>query len=161
MKRYRVEFMFRTDAGDWRVDTLENNGELFTEEEANRLALELSSRDNIKWAKAVDMQVELILEFPELGKKLWMYDLLDNKTDQWTFKFNAKAADGVTYEIWQNDRTGEMTWDYIEDDYEYSDYEYEEAFKLSDEYYTPSATAGDYSPSHPWDAPGMSISDFI
>ena len=27
--------------------------------------------------------------------------------------------------------------------------------------YTPSATAGDYSPGYPWDAPGMSISDFI
>ncbi len=30
-----------------------------------------------------------------------------------------------------------------------------------DEHYTPSATAGDYSPSNPWDAPGMSIHDFI
>jgi hypothetical protein len=33
-----------------------------------------------------------------------------------------------------------------------------------DEYwdnYTPSATHGDYSPSCPWNAPGMSISDFI
>lgn len=27
--------------------------------------------------------------------------------------------------------------------------------------YTPSCTAHDYSPSHPWDAPGMRISDFI
>ena len=27
--------------------------------------------------------------------------------------------------------------------------------------YTPSATNGDYSPSNPWDAPGMSIKDFI
>ena len=31
---------------------------------------------------------------------------------------------------------------------------------LEDEY-TPSATAGDYSPGNPWDALGMSISDFI
>lgn len=30
-----------------------------------------------------------------------------------------------------------------------------------DEEYTPSATHGDYSPSNPWDAPGMSVSDFI
>ena len=30
-----------------------------------------------------------------------------------------------------------------------------------DDYYTPSATHGDYSPSCPWNAPGMSISDFI
>lgn len=27
--------------------------------------------------------------------------------------------------------------------------------------YCPSATAGDYSPSCPWGAPGMSVSDFI
>lgn len=27
--------------------------------------------------------------------------------------------------------------------------------------YIPSATRGDYSPSSPWDAPGMSVSDFI
>lgn len=30
-----------------------------------------------------------------------------------------------------------------------------------DDDYTPSATRGDYSPSHPWDAPGMSIKDFF
>ena len=27
--------------------------------------------------------------------------------------------------------------------------------------YCPSATAGDYSPSSPWNAPGMSVRDFI
>lgn len=27
--------------------------------------------------------------------------------------------------------------------------------------YTPSCTAGDYGPGNPWDAPGMSIHDFI
>ena len=30
-----------------------------------------------------------------------------------------------------------------------------------EEEHTPSATNGDYSPSSPWDAPGMSIHDFI
>ena len=33
--------------------------------------------------------------------------------------------------------------------------------RREDKYYTPSATHGDYSPSCPWNAPGMSISDFI
>ena len=28
-------------------------------------------------------------------------------------------------------------------------------------HYTPSACGGDYGPSNPWDAPGMSIRDFI
>ncbi len=32
---------------------------------------------------------------------------------------------------------------------------------LEEEHYTPSATNGDYGPSNPWDAPGMSIRDFI
>lgn len=31
----------------------------------------------------------------------------------------------------------------------------------SDNNYTPSAENGDYSPSNPWDAPGMKMSDFI
>ena len=35
------------------------------------------------------------------------------------------------------------------------------AEKDEDEEYTPSASRGDYSPSCPWNAPGMSISDFI
>ena len=39
-----------------------------------------------------------------------------------------------------------------EDDYE--DYEFEEE-------YVPSSSNRDYSPSNPWDAPGMSIKDFI
>ena len=30
-----------------------------------------------------------------------------------------------------------------------------------DDDYTPSATNGDYSPSCPWNAPGMKISDFF
>ena len=30
-----------------------------------------------------------------------------------------------------------------------------------DEEYVPSSTHGDYGPSNPWDAPGMSASDFI
>lgn len=32
---------------------------------------------------------------------------------------------------------------------------------LEDDSYCPSSTFGDYSPSNPWDAPGMSIRDFI
>ena len=37
----------------------------------------------------------------------------------------------------------------------------EEEERDKEEHYTPSACAGDYSPNTPWDAPGMSISDFI
>ena len=31
----------------------------------------------------------------------------------------------------------------------------------ADNHAAPSSTGGDYSPAHPWDAPGMSASDFI
>ena len=43
-----------------------------------------------------------------------------------------------------------------EDEEKYDPYEYGD-----EEPYTPSATRGDYGPSNPWDAPGMSIHDFI
>ena len=32
---------------------------------------------------------------------------------------------------------------------------------IEEERYTPSSTAGDYSPGSPWNAPGMSVKDFI
>lgn len=38
---------------------------------------------------------------------------------------------------------------------------YELESETDDETYTPSATARDYGPSNPWDAPGMSIRDFL
>lgn len=37
---------------------------------------------------------------------------------------------------------------------------FEQAYDEEDDY-CPSSTNGDYSPSNPWDAPGMSIRDFI
>ena len=38
---------------------------------------------------------------------------------------------------------------------------YEEGNPGEEEKYCPSSTAGDYSPSCPWNAPGMSTRDFI
>ena len=47
--------------------------------------------------------------------------------------------------------------DSLRDNYQSdSDVEYDE-----EDDYTPSATRGDYIPSSPWNAPGMSIHDFI
>lgn len=39
-------------------------------------------------------------------------------------------------------------------------FKYKKPVEECDDRYA-SACRGDYSPSHPWDAPGMSISDFI
>ena len=47
--------------------------------------------------------------------------------------------------------------DWIEDTSD--DDEWEEDWDGED--YVPSSTNGDYSPSNPWDAPGLSIKDFI
>lgn len=44
---------------------------------------------------------------------------------------------------------------------EMAERELEWALKEQKEHYSPSATARDYGPSNPWDAPGMSIRDFI
>jgi hypothetical protein len=42
------------------------------------------------------------------------------------------------------------------------EYEFDiDGVRSEDEEYTPSAENGDYSPSNPWDAPGMKLSDFI
>lgn len=41
------------------------------------------------------------------------------------------------------------------------DNEEEPPYDYEDRYYIRSSTNGDYSPSNPWDAPGMSINDFI
>ena len=40
-------------------------------------------------------------------------------------------------------------------------YEYGTPACLDHDEYTPSATAGDYGPGCPWNAPGMSVRDFI
>lgn len=63
--------------------------------------------------------------------------------------------------------TDEQLEDYIEHfndpepEINYEELESENMEYWEDEYYTPSCTAGDYSPSNPWNAPGMSIRDFI
>jgi hypothetical protein len=64
----------------------------------------------------------------------------------------------------------ECCWGYEEAENEAEEIEkakdcqrYEEGtpYCLQEEEYYTSAYNGDYSPSNPWDAPGMSISDFI
>lgn len=50
--------------------------------------------------------------------------------------------------------------DYDDDDSLFDDEDFED-FDEDNRPYTSSATNGDYSPSCPWNAPGMSIKDFI
>ena len=55
--------------------------------------------------------------------------------------------------------TGADNYPWTDEDVE--EYEDPSEYEDDEDEYTPSATAGDYSPSNPWDAPGMSIRDFI
>lgn len=92
-------------------------------------------------------------------------DFLDNNGEGFTYEEAVETAreislrDGVK---WASIRemTGKDEFD-TEDEEDWSDYSPCVHDHHEDDEYTPSATAGDYSPSHPWDAPGMSISDFI
>lgn len=43
----------------------------------------------------------------------------------------------------------------------YCDYHYVNGECIKREEYVPSSENGDYGPSNPWDAPGMSVKDFI
>jgi hypothetical protein len=59
----------------------------------------------------------------------------------------------------------EELWNYEEEQWSYEDRNYQRLYEDDwDDYdrdYTPSSINGDYSPNNPWDAPGMSIRDFI
>lgn len=52
-------------------------------------------------------------------------------------------------------------FDFSDGEIDTTDYWVEEDSDEHHYHYTPSAENGDYSPSNPWDAPGMSIKDFI
>lgn len=75
------------------------------------------------------------------------------------YAFNSSQPDG--YSWWARlYATGadNYPWDQAYDD----DYQEDVPSDLDeDDEYTPSSTRGDYGPSNPWDAPGMSMSDFI
>ena len=54
-----------------------------------------------------------------------------------------------------------LKWEMSEDEDEVTAKDCERFEFMDTDEYIPSATGGDYSPSNPWDAPGMSIRDFI
>ena len=63
----------------------------------------------------------------------------------------------VAFEKGLNSGYFDLSHGYIDD----ADYSLEEDNDEYHHHYVPSAENGDYSPSNPWDAPGMSIKDFI
>lgn len=86
----------------------------------------------------------------ECGFELWSYPLseIDHIVEN---ELNVVLVDCMVY----NEGTSEY-------EHEYRWFEVPEGFEEEhEEEDTPSSTGGDYSPSNPWDAPGMSVSDFI
>lgn len=88
-------------------------------------------------------------------------------------------ADEFDYDVWEdyceicgvhhsarkitivfNDEDVKAEYDEDEDEDDF-DFEEEPPYDDEDKHYIRSSTNGDYSPSNPWDAPGMSINDFI
>lgn len=67
----------------------------------------------------------------------------------------------IEYIVHFYDPEPEIDWDeFCKEEAEY-ERKYGYGYDDYDRHYTPSATNGDYSPSCPWNAPGMSIHDFI
>ena len=92
-------------------------------------------------------------------------------TESWISEDLGKdRKDTQTYTIETDDRGTEYAtrgeystfystsaFNYPYDDHQYYEDDFDDDYE--DDY--PSSTRGDYGPSNPWDAPGMSISDFI
>ena len=75
---------------------------------------------------------------------------VDIKAEKHTLIALAKALRGAEVEGTLSDLAYQIEYEFDID-----------GIRSEDEEYIPSSTNGDYSPGNPWDAPGMSPSDFI
>ena len=95
-----------------------------------------------------------------------LYSLMDDDDkDNWSHQAaEDMVADQRRYEIEHGIKPREYDtrafYETIAELIEQDSFEIDPEKPLEDEG-TPSATAGDYSPSNPWDAPGMGFKDFI
>lgn len=76
-------------------------------------------------------------------------------------KYMSKERDIELYECLSNAELIDYIEHFYDSEPETNREELCEAEADCNERYTPCATNRDYGPSNPWDAPGMSISDFI
>ena len=86
----------------------------------------------------------------------FMENDIDIKGEKHTLIALAKALREAEVEGTLSDLAYQIEYEFDIDGIRSEDKEYED-----DEEYVPSNTNGDYSPGNPWDAPGMSPSDFI
>lgn len=90
---------------------------------------------------------------------MFMENDIEIKAEERTLIRLAKALRDAEVEGTLSDLAYQIEYEFDIDgirseDEDWDDEEYEEE-------YIPSSTNGDYSPSNPWDAPGMSVKDFI
>jgi hypothetical protein len=84
---------------------------------------------------------------------------IDENCCEFSEKLNVIKGSGI-----RADELKLLGFDYINTWFEdaESEPEWEELdWEDEDDKYVPSSSNGDYSPSNPWDAPGMKMSDFI
>lgn len=98
-----------------------------------------------------DNDIELIEKILyENGYELWNYPMseIDHIVEN---ELDVVLVDCMVYNEEKKEYEHEYRWFEVPEGFE----------EENEEEYTPSSTGGDYSPSSPWDAPGMSVSDFI
>ena len=87
----------------------------------------------------------------------FMENDIDIKGEERTLIALAKALREAEVEGTLSDLAYQIEYEFDIDGVRSEDEEYDD----DDDDYVPSSTNRDYSPSNPWDAPGMSIHDFI
>ena len=88
----------------------------------------------------------------------FMENDVDIKAEKHTLIALAKALREAEVEGTLSDLAYQIEYEFDIDGVRSED---EEEFDAYDDEFVPSAENGDYSPSNPWDAPGMSLKDFI
>lgn len=88
------------------------------------------------------------------------------KVDKYRYKFTENDIEIIAEKHTLIDLAKALREAQVEGTWSDLAYQIEYAFDIDgvrseDDEYTPSAENGDYSPSNPWDAPGMKMSDFI
>jgi hypothetical protein len=102
---------------------------------------------------------DLMIQFARLWGQYeaYRYSAKDEEISDMLKGYNSLELLGIVH-----DWAEEYCLTDAEDTVEFFEQKIEEMYEQErDNKYTPSAENGDYSPSNPWDAPGMSMKDFI
>lgn len=102
---------------------------------------------------------DLVVQFARLWGQYegYRYSAKDEEVSDMLKSYDSLELYGLLY-----DWAEEYCLMDAEDTVEFFEQKIKEMYEQEkDSDYTPSAENGDYSPSNPWDAPGMKMSDFI